>query len=153
MAANSVERSIVVRCSRTTAFQVFTTQVDRWWPKSHLPGGDPMTTILIEPQLNGRLYERTAQGAEHTLGQIILWEPPERLAYHWYLGSGSERPSRVAITFTDLGDGRTRVDVAHRGPELIGELWARNSPIYASGWESVLAAYSTSIAEQKEESQ
>ena len=141
MAADVVERSIVVRCSITTAFDVFTAQLNRWWPKSHSRSGDPNTTIMIEPWPAGRLYERTSAGIEHTWGQVIIWEPPQRLAYHWYLGSSSEQPSRVDVRFTEFGVSQTRVEIAHRGPELVGALWARNSVIYAASWEQLLPIY------------
>ena len=141
MIPNSVERSMTVRCSITTAFQVFSAQLNQWWPKSHSRSGDPNTTVMIEPWIGGRLYERTQAGVEYVWGQVIIWEPPLRLAYHWYLGSSSEQPSRVAISFTDLGNHQTRVDVFHRGPELIGAIWERNFSIYAASWDHILAAY------------
>jgi uncharacterized protein YndB with AHSA1/START domain len=141
MGPDVVERSIVVPCSVTTAFQVFTAQLNRWWPKSHSRSGDPTTTILIEPRPDGRLYERTSAGVEHAWGSVIIWEPPQHLAYHWYLGSSNEQPSRVDVHFIDLRNGQTRVDIMHRGPELIGDRWARNSVIYATSWEYVLPIY------------
>jgi uncharacterized protein YndB with AHSA1/START domain len=143
MASDVVERSIVVPCSVTTAFQVFTAQLNRWWPKSHSRSGDPNTTILIEPRPDGRLYERTSAGVEHAWGSVIIWEPPHHLAYYWYLGSSNEQPSRVDVSFTEFDNGQTRVEIMHRGPELIGDRWARNSMIYAASWADVLPRYAT----------
>jgi uncharacterized protein YndB with AHSA1/START domain len=151
MTREAVERSIVVPCGAARAFQVFTAQLDRWWPRSHSRSGDPLTSVMLEPWAGGRLYERTPEGIEHAWGQVIRWEPPAHLAYHWYLGSGSEQPSRVDVHFTDLGDGKTRVDVLHRGPELLGALWARNSTIYDTSWGQLLPiyrAYCTTVGEQ-----
>jgi uncharacterized protein YndB with AHSA1/START domain len=146
MAPDVVRRTIVVRCGQSAAFQVFTAQLDRWWPKSHSRSGNPDTTVLLEQRVGGRLYERTPDGAEHIWGQVIAWDPPRHLAYHWYLGSGSERPSRVDASFSDRGDGQTQVEIEHRGPELIGELWLRNNAIYAASWEHLLQAYDAVIA-------
>jgi hypothetical protein len=75
---------------------------------------------------------------------VIAWDPPRHLAYHWYLGSGSEQPSRVDVHFTDLDESRTRVGVTHRGLELLGPLWARNSAIYDASWGAVLPAFGAS---------
>jgi uncharacterized protein YndB with AHSA1/START domain len=141
-----VERSIVVQCSMDRAFQIFTDQLNRWWPKSHTRSGDPNTTVTIEPWQGGRLYERTPAGIEHVWGQVILWEPPQRLSYDWYLGSSREQPSRVEVHFTELGNNQTRVAVQHRGPELVGALWARNYAIYAASWADVLPAYGACCA-------
>lgn len=141
MTRESVERSIVVRCTITRAFQIFTAELDRWWPRSHTRSGNAESTLLIEPRPGGRLYERTPEGSEHLWGQVITWDPPRHLAYHWYLGSSSEQPSRVDVRFTDLGEGRTQVMVSHRGPELLGAHWERNSAIYDASWGTVLPAY------------
>jgi uncharacterized protein YndB with AHSA1/START domain len=141
MAPDVVRRMIVVRCSQATAFEVFTAQLDRWWPKGHSRSGDPGTTVLLEQRVGGRLYERTPDGSELEWGRVLMWDPPHRLAYSWYLGSGADRPSRVDAAFIAQGDGETRVEIEHRGPELIGELWLRNSAIYDAGWAHVLEAY------------
>jgi uncharacterized protein YndB with AHSA1/START domain len=141
VAPDAVERAIVVRCPVERAFALFTAHVDSWWPKSHSRSGDPATHVYIEPRAGGRIYERATAGAEHTWGEVVIWDPPRHLAYHWYLGSSAERPSRVDARFTDLGDGRTHVAVTHRGPELVGELWARNSPIYTASWDQLLPAF------------
>lgn len=141
MSNEYVERAIVVPCTVARAFEFFTAELNRWWPRSHSRSGNADTTVTIEPWMGGRLYERTPQGVEQLWGQVIVWEPPHHLAYHWYLGSSSEQPSRVDVHFIDLGEGRTRVAVTHRGPELLGGLWFRNSAIYDANWGAVLPAY------------
>ncbi|NTU82013.1 MAG: ATPase [Chloroflexales bacterium] len=144
MTHESVERSIVVPCIMARAFQIFTAELNRWWPRSHSRSGNPDITVTIEPWTGGRLYEQTPEGLEYEWGQVIAWDPPRHLAYHWYLGSSREQPSRVDVHFTDLGDSRTRVAVTHRGPELLGALWSRNSAIYDASWGVVLPAYGAS---------
>lgn len=116
MTPESVERSIVVPCTMARAFQIFTAELNRWWPRSHSRSGNPAITVTIEPRAGGRLYERTPKGLEYEWGQVIAWEPPRHLVYHWYLGSGSEQPSRVDVHFTDLDAGRTRVSLTCPSP-------------------------------------
>jgi hypothetical protein len=139
---DSVQKTIVVRCDLDTAFRTWTEQIDTWWPKRHSRSGDAGTTVLLERHAGGRLYERTSEGVEHAWGAVIVWEPPYHFAYHWYLGSGAEQPSRVDVRFSPEGSGWTRVDVSHRGPELIGALWLRTSAIFDAAWEQLLPAYS-----------
>lgn len=143
MTPDSVERSVVVHGRSATAFEVFTAQLNTWWPTSHSRSGVSDMTCLLEPGSGGRIDERTARGVEYQWGEIVRWEPPQRVAFHWHLGSGSQHPSHVGIQFTEFDDGRTRVDVVHRGPELLGELWERTSAWYAGSWEVVLTAYLT----------
>ena len=139
---NGVQKTIVVRYDLDTAFRVWTEQINIWWPKSHSRSGDVGTTVFLERRVGGRLYELTSEGAEHAWGAVIVWEPPHHFAYHWYLGSGVEQPSRVDVHFSPEANGRTRVDVTHRGPELIGALWSRTSAIFDAAWEQLLPAYS-----------
>jgi uncharacterized protein YndB with AHSA1/START domain len=137
----AVHKTVIVRCDVERAFRVWTEQIDLWWPKSHSRSGDPNTTVIFEAQIGGRLYERTSQGTEHDWGEITAWEPPHRLAYTWYLGSGPTKPTHVEVRFSSETPSSTRVDVTHRGPEWIGELWLRNSARYDASWNAVLEGY------------
>lgn len=148
---DAVEKAIVVRCTIETAFHVWTTQIDVWWPKGHSISGDPATSVAIEPFVGGRLYERTAAGAEHVWGVVTAWAPPRQLAYHWYLGSGPEQPSLVEVRFSAEGARTTRVSVIHRGPELLGERWAHTSPRFSAAWEHVLPSFSAACPIDQEE--
>jgi hypothetical protein len=55
------------------------------------------------------------------------------------------------VRFTDLGDGQTRVDVVHRGPELLDALWARNSALYDASWGYVLPLYGAYCVSSEQE--
>lgn len=138
---DAIRKTIVVRCSMSTAFRIWTEQIDLWWPKGHSRSGDPRTTVLLEQYVGGRLYERTPNGVEYVWGVVLVWEPPQRFAYHWHLGSGPAQPTRVDVSFTALDSAQTRVEVLHRGPELIGERWWQSSPRFDAAWEHVLPAY------------
>ncbi len=130
-----------MRCSVDTAYRTWVERIDAWWPRGHSRSGDPDTTVFLEGRIGGRVYERTPDGVEHDWGRISTWDPPRHFAYHWYLGSGPEQPTIVDVHFTPTGDGSTQVIVEHRGPELIGELWSRNSPRYDGSWDDILPAF------------
>jgi Activator of Hsp90 ATPase homolog 1-like protein len=144
---DAVTKTIEVRCGVDTAFRTWTTRIDSWWPKRHSRSGDPGTTVMLEPRAGGRIYERTPDGVEHVWGTLTAWQPPAYLAYAWYLGSSAEAPSRVEVRFFAHGEERTRVEVRHRGPELIGELWTRNRPIYDTSWNTILASFARDAGE------
>lgn len=146
---DAVRKTIVVRCDVDTAFRAWTERINAWWPKGHSRSGNPRTTVVLEHRLGGRLYERTPEGVEHEWGAVVVWEPPRRLAYHWYLGSGADRPTRVEVHFIAQEDGSTRVDVSHHGPELIGDLWPRTSAVFDAAWDHVLAAYASACYKEK----
>ena len=139
--ADAISKTIIVRCGVDTAFRTWTEQINAWWPKGHSRSGNPGITVFLERHVGGRIYERTPEDVEHEWGVVTVWEPPGHFAYHWYLGSGPEQPTRVDVHFVAQANGSTRVDVRHQGPELIGELWACNSSVYDAAWEGVLPAY------------
>jgi hypothetical protein len=138
---DAIQKTIIVRCDLEKAFRVWTEQIDAWWPKGHSRSGDPRTTVVLEPRLGGRFYERTPAGIEHAWGQVLAWDSPRHFALHWYLGSSPDQPTHVEVHFSTLANGDTRVDLVHQGPELIGKLWGRTSAVFDTAWAHVLSAY------------
>jgi hypothetical protein len=51
-----VRKSVVVGATMKKAFDVFTTDIDRWWPKTHGIGATPIARSVIEPFVGGRWY-------------------------------------------------------------------------------------------------
>lgn len=137
-----VTKSLTVNVAVAQAFRVWTEQIRLWWPPSHSLSGDPETELFIEGKLGGRFYERTSDGTEYDWGEVVLWQPPHCLAHTWYLGSGPTMPTRVEVTFTALSEQRTRIEIEHRGVDLIGELWWQRVAIFNAAWgEAVLPRY------------
>lgn len=136
-----VTKSIIIGLNVERAFRLWTEQIGAWWPAHHSLSGDPKTQVFIEGKIGGRFYERASDGVEYEWGVVEVWEPPYRLAFTWYLGSSSALPSRVEVRFVALNDNETRLELEHRGPELIGELWWLNKSRYSAAWHKVLSAY------------
>jgi len=55
-----VRKSIRVNADQAHAFEVFTSGLGRWWPRTHTIGKPPMQTAVLEPRLGGRWYELSA---------------------------------------------------------------------------------------------
>jgi uncharacterized protein YndB with AHSA1/START domain len=120
------------------AFDTWTRKIGSWWPREHTASVDPGATIVLEPLLGGRLFERTAAGVEYDWGRIVEWEPPERLGYTWHIRRDARDATDVSITFTGLDSGRTRVDIVHSGWDRLGaggEHWRDRN---RGGWDGVL---------------
>ena len=77
--------SFDVACSAGHAFTVWTAGIGTWWPPDHTMTGRA-EEVVLQGGVGGRIYERTADGTEHEWGEVIVWQPPARLAYLWYLG-------------------------------------------------------------------
>ena len=138
---NVVTKSITVAIDVEQAFRIWTEQIDVWWPAGHSLSGDPETRVFIEGKVGGRFYEQTPKGDEYVWGAVEVWEPPNRLAFTWYLGSSPALPTRVEVIFVLLDKHKTRLEIEHRGPELIGELWGLTKARYSAAWDKVLLGY------------
>jgi len=137
-----VRQQVTVRVPQSTAFTVWTTQIHRWWPTaSHSLSHEAASQVVIEPHAGGRFLERTPDGGEHQWGKVLIWDPPARLAFSWFMGSGAQMPSRVDVRFIPVTPRETRVELEHRGPEFIGALWEARKGIFAAAWEQILARY------------
>lgn len=146
---NVIKKSIIVELDIERAFRVWTEQIGLWWPATHSLSGDPKTQVFIEGNVGGRFYERSSNGIEYDWGTVEVWDPPYRLAFKWYLGSSSELPTRVEVRFIALDENKTRVEIEHRGPELIGELWGSNKSRYSASWDNILPEFAAACSESQ----
>ena len=136
------------------AFDTWTRAIDRWWPADHTHTGRSDLTIVLEGRVGGRIFERTPDGQEWDWGEVTAWEPPARLAYLWHLKRDRAEATEVEIRFVSLADDATRVDIEHRGWEVLGaegQTWRDRN---MGGWATLLPHYerAVSTAEAKEES-
>ena len=146
LSEHTVSKSIVVAVALEQAFTVWTGQINVWWPAAHSLSGDPATEVFIESKVGGRFYERASTGIEYDWGEVTVWQPPYRVALKWYLGSSQELPTQVNIQFVPLDRQQTRIQVEHRGPDLIGDLWWQRIDIFKGAWEKVLATFTSAVS-------
>jgi uncharacterized protein YndB with AHSA1/START domain len=150
----AVRRNITVEAPIERAFEVFTAGFDRWWPRSHhLVQGVEMKTAVLETKLGGRWYELNEDGSTCDWGRVIVWEPPTRLVLAWQITGDftpepdPERASQIAVTFTDEGSGRTRVDVVHDGFERHADPVGSYEGVSGQGgWTTLFELYAAAVA-------
>jgi hypothetical protein len=130
--------SFDIKCDPDHAFHVWTTQLSVWWPRGHSASGDPDTVVTLEPRRGGRIYERTSDGSEIDWGEITTWSPPHRLGYLWHIGRDRQDATDVELTFVDLGDGTTRLDIVHSGWERLGAEAAEWRQANTGGWSALI---------------
>ena len=131
-----------VDCAPAHAFAVWTEHIDRWWPRSHTVSGDP-ALVVLDPELGGRLFERTADGAEIVWGEITAWEPPRRFAYLWHIRRDRSDATDVVISFDDGEAGSTRVRIVHDGWERLGSDGPSWRDANRGGWAGLLPHFQT----------
>jgi Activator of Hsp90 ATPase homolog 1-like protein. len=135
--------SYEIRCSPEHAFEVWTTRVSKWWPKGHSASGNPETLVVLEPREGGRIFERTPDGTEIDWGQITLWSPPRRLGYVWHIARDRSDATDVELTFVDLGDGTTRLDIVHAGWQRLGAEGPAWREANTDGWSALIPSFVT----------
>ena len=147
-----VRKSIFVDAPQALAFDVFTSGIGRWWPKSHKIGPADLDKPIIEPRAGGRWYELDTDGSECEIGKVAVWEPPARLVLTWQLTAefkfDPNLVTEVEVQFMPEGSG-TRVNLEHRHLERLGGTAdklreAIDSP---GGWSGLLALYAQAAAE------
>jgi hypothetical protein len=130
-----------IQCPPEHAFDVWTSRVSAWWPKGHSASGDPDSLVVLEPHLGGRVFERTPDGTEIDWGEITLWSPPHRLGYLWHIRRDRSDATDVELTFVDLGDGTTRLDIVHTGWERLGAEGPAWREANTGGWNAMIPSF------------
>jgi uncharacterized protein YndB with AHSA1/START domain/uncharacterized protein YciI len=137
-----IRRQIVVPADPGTAFKVWTDEIAVWWPLDRFSvyGSDATVSFV-----DGRLVERGPDGAESTWGEVLDWEPPDRLRITWHPGRDATRATEVEVRFEaveDYGNGgpATLVTLVHRGWERLADPQAARDE-YTNGWPAVVGRY------------
>jgi len=133
--------SYEIDCPADHAFDVWTNQLGTWWPRGHSTSGDRDTVVQLEPRIGGRIFERTSDGREIDWGEVTRWSPPSHLGYTWHIGRTGEDATAVDLTFVDLGDGRTRLDIVHSGWDRLGAEGAAWRNANTNGWSSLIPSF------------
>jgi uncharacterized protein YndB with AHSA1/START domain len=138
-----------VKASAERAFQVFTNEIDSWWPRSHNIGKGIMKQTRIEGRAGGRCYSEQTDGTECDWGRVLVWEPPRRFVMAWQIDPQWQyepdlaKSSEVEVRFTPQEGGATRVDLEHRYFQRhgAGADAMRTAVDSQGGWTGLLQSY------------
>jgi uncharacterized protein YndB with AHSA1/START domain len=141
-----VRKSIQVNVSQAHAFDVFTSGIGRWWPRTHSISKAPVKMPVMEPRLGGRWYELCEDGSQTNVGKILVWDPPRRFVVTWDINSSwqpdSSVSSEVEVNFVADGPTVTRVEVEHRKFEQMGaEAGEKMRTDVDGGWPGLLELF------------
>src|SRR6516225_5731502 len=136
--APPVVKTVVVKASPERAFQLFATQMGRWWPAGKTIGKSPHVDVVIEPRAGGRWFEGDAEGVETDWGKVLAWEPPSRLLLGWQLDSrfayNPDLVTEVELTFTPGAACGAVVTLEHRNLERFGDDAEKVAAQLGGGW-------------------
>lgn len=114
--------TVRVAVPREQAWRVFTEEIDQWWRRGlrYRVAGARRGIIHLEPRLGGRLFESFDDDDGTRVvqtGEVIGWEPPERLVLRWRnVNFAAHESTEVEVRMASARDGAaTLVTVIHRG--------------------------------------
>jgi uncharacterized protein YndB with AHSA1/START domain len=134
-------------CPADHAFTVWTARIGTWWPADHTTSG--RGRMVLEQHAGGRIYERTPEGGERDCGQVLQWEPPERLVYLWHIGRDRNDATEVEVRFVARDAASSTVEIEHRGWERLGDAGAARREQNSAGWDAVLAHFRTAVHDRE----
>ncbi len=154
-ADTAIRKSITVAVPQDKAFSVFTAGFNRWWPRSHHIGDAELAEAIIEGHEGGRWYERDVDGTECEWGKVVVWEPPSRVVLTWQLTDewayDADLWTEIEVTFAAEGEGRTRVELEHRGLDAYGDQTEAMRERFDSpgAWQDLLELYAAEAAQEE----
>lgn len=95
----------------------------------------------------GRRDEVGVDGSTCEWGKVLAYEPPSRVVLSWHTQPNWQHDpdpnhaSRVEVTFTEVGNGQTRVDLVPSDLDEHGAGWQEMRAQLADGWGSIMEGY------------
>lgn len=138
-------KTVVVKCTGDKAFSTFVAKMDSWWPVSKYSAsaisGGTAKAIRVQAQKGGIILEVGADGKEHRWGKFVTFNPSTDLSMDFHIPTPGETGighSLVEMTFSDLGDGRTRVDLKQSNWDAFGDKALGLRAGYTGSWTAIL---------------
>jgi uncharacterized protein YndB with AHSA1/START domain len=135
-----IVKSVVVRTPPPRAFEMFASELARWWPLAQFHTGPDPVDCAIEPRVGGRVFERAKDGRETMWGTVTAYQPPAHLAFSWIVGLSADQARQIDVRFIPE-DGGTRVELTHSGWETLGDAAAALRERYDQGWGTLVERF------------
>ena len=113
--------------------------------RSTTVSGQATSTVVLEPGVGGRIFERSSTGTEYDWGIVTSWDPPHQLSYLWHLGREPGDATAVEIRFEATEDQHTLIEIRHQGWERLAsdpDLWRERNQI---GWKTLLPHFTAAL--------
>lgn len=144
-----VRQKVVVDAPIERAFDIFVARFDDIKPHDHNLLAVPIAETVFEPRVGGHIYDRGVDGSVCRWARVLAFEPPNRLLFSWDIGprwqleTDPAHASEVEVRFIAEDQGRTRVELEHRGIKRHGADWRAvvSGVGSAGGWPLYLDRY------------
>ena len=135
--ASPVVQTMEIEATPERVFTLWTEpdELVRWWPEA----------AVFEPRVGGAVRLEFKQG--NVTGEVTRFEPPNALGFTWVRNDFPEYPTQVDVSITNLGEGRSRVELVHSGWDALPEAYvAQWKAIHNAGWQHFLSVLGDLVA-------
>ena len=136
-AVQEVVLTIEVEAPPERVFALWTEpdELVRWWPEA----------ATFEPRVGGQVRLEFPQG--DVTGEVTRFEPPHALGFTWVRSDVPEYPTQVDVAISEIGEGRSRIELVHSGWDALPEEYAAEwAPIHEQGWQHFLSKLDDLVA-------
>ena len=135
-------KTIDVRRTAEDAFRLFTREIGAWWPiKTHSraidAAGERTERVEFEPRVGGRIYETLNTGEERDWGEVLAFEPGERVIFSFMMGRPKDQSGEVEVRFDPIDAATCRVTLTHSHWERYGDEAPVMRGRFSEGWDDV----------------
>jgi uncharacterized protein YndB with AHSA1/START domain len=129
------------------AFELFAEGLATWWPPEFTWSHRGLEWIGIDPREGGLCTEIGPGGFRIDWGRVLIWHPPDRLAFTWQISpSRVPEPDPAKSSLVDVhfepADGATAVRLVHVGFERHGDgAFEYRDAMRDQGWPHILECY------------
>ena len=141
-----IKKSLTVPLAPDEAFDLFTNEIDTWWPKAKFSVKGAGSEVNFANHKGGQIIETTSDGEKEVWGTIIAYDPGTYLAFSWHPGRPESEATTVTVTFKQTEAG-TKCDLTHGGFDILGDTADAVSTSYLHGWDYVLGCYASAITQ------
>jgi uncharacterized protein YndB with AHSA1/START domain len=137
-----VVKTVSVRRSPAEAFRLFTEEISAWWPiKNHSRARDAAGEVTVrvdfETRIGGRIYETLNTGEQREWGEVLAYEPGQRVVFLFQMGRPKEKSGEVEVRFEPLSDTSCLVTLTHSHWERLGDDAEVMRGRFSGGWNFV----------------
>ena len=155
-ATEPVHKSVRVRVTPTRAFEVFTNEIDTWWPAMYHIGSSPAKKVVFEGREGGSIHTEQEDGTNSPWAKVLSWEPPHRLVFAWQVSPAFQyepdlaKCSEVEVSFARVDGDITEVTLEHRDFNRHGDghEGVRAMVDAADGWGALLSLFAAKAGGQ-----
>ena len=132
-----VVQTMDIEASPERVFSLWTEpeELVRWWPEA----------AVFEPRVGGKVRLEFKQG--NVTGEVTRFEPPNAVGFTWVRNDFPEYPTQVDVSITDLGGGRSRIELVHSGWDALPEDYVPEwKAMHNAGWQHFLSVLDDLVA-------